>query len=130
MGLDMSVYATEGEILTDDNWDIPKKEYYWRKANQIHNWFVKNVQEGEDDCGLYEVSVSQLQSLKKTVATVIRDHKKAAKLLPTSSGFFFGGIDYDEWYWEDVNSTLNYVNEMLQQHKDNPNTKFFYASSW
>ena len=23
---------------------------YWRKANQIHNWFVENVQDGEDDC--------------------------------------------------------------------------------
>jgi hypothetical protein len=22
---------------------------YWRKSNQIHNWFVKNVQNNEDD---------------------------------------------------------------------------------
>jgi len=29
---------------------------YWRKANHIHNWFVKNVQEGEDNCGEYSVS--------------------------------------------------------------------------
>ena len=36
---------------------------YWRKANQIHYesghqihaWFVKNVQDGEDDCGEYDV---------------------------------------------------------------------------
>ena len=24
---------------------------YWRKANQIHAWFVDNVQQGNDDCG-------------------------------------------------------------------------------
>jgi hypothetical protein len=29
---------------------------YWRKANQIHNWFVKNVQNGQDNCMPYEVS--------------------------------------------------------------------------
>lgn len=36
---------------------------YWRKANQIHNWFVENVQDGEDDCGYYEVSAEQLKDL-------------------------------------------------------------------
>ena len=39
---------------------------YWRKANQIHNWFVQNVQGGEDDCGIYEVSQAKL-ILKHTV---------------------------------------------------------------
>ena len=24
---------------------------YWRKANQIHNWFVTNIQGGNDNCG-------------------------------------------------------------------------------
>lgn len=28
----------------------------WRKANQIHNWFVQNVQDGVDDCGMYIVT--------------------------------------------------------------------------
>ena len=28
----------------------------WRKANQIHSWFVENVQSGKDDCGMYYVS--------------------------------------------------------------------------
>jgi hypothetical protein len=36
---------------------------YWRKANHIHNWFVKNVQEGKDDCGEYYVTVEQLKKL-------------------------------------------------------------------
>ena len=38
----------------------------WRKANQIHNWFVQNVQGGEDDCGEYVVSRFQLERLKAT----------------------------------------------------------------
>lgn len=29
---------------------------YWRKANAIHAWFVKNVQGGVDNCQSHEVS--------------------------------------------------------------------------
>jgi hypothetical protein len=36
---------------------------YWRKANQIHRWFVENVQDYEDDCGYYEVDREQLEQL-------------------------------------------------------------------
>ena len=38
---------------------------YWRKANAIHGWFVKNVQEGNDDCGNYYVSPDKLKELKE-----------------------------------------------------------------
>lgn len=44
---------------------------YWRKANQIHNWFVQNVQGGEDDCEFYEVSQSKLIELRDTCQKVI-----------------------------------------------------------
>lgn len=38
---------------------------YWRKANQIHKWFVDNIQEGNDDCKSYYVGGDQLQELLK-----------------------------------------------------------------
>lgn len=44
---------------------------YWRKANQIHSWFVNNVQDGEDDCKEYYVSHEKLKELLKTVNTVL-----------------------------------------------------------
>lgn len=37
---------------------------YWRKANHIHKWFVDNVQDGEDDCKEYRVSIEQLHKLR------------------------------------------------------------------
>lgn len=43
---------------------------YWRKANAIHNWFVENVQNGEDDCGTYEVNLEQLKELLDTCREV------------------------------------------------------------
>ena len=37
---------------------------YWRKANQIHNWFVEHVQNGEDDCCYHnEVTKEVLEEL-------------------------------------------------------------------
>lgn len=44
---------------------------YWRKANQIHDWFVKNVQDGDDDCKDYHVSSEQLEELLDTINKVI-----------------------------------------------------------
>ena len=48
---------------------------YWRKANQIHAWFVENVQDGEDDCGCYEVEKWQLEELLD-ICKLIKDKCK------------------------------------------------------
>ena len=50
----------------------------WRKANQIHKWFVDNVQDGSDDCKTYHVSYEQLRSLLDLCEAVIT----ASKLVP------------------------------------------------
>lgn len=44
---------------------------YWRKANAIHAWFVENVQNGVDDCGMYIVRRDQLEELKEACERVI-----------------------------------------------------------
>lgn len=44
---------------------------YWRKANQIHSWFVQNVQDGEDDCQTYYVSREKLGELLAVVRQVL-----------------------------------------------------------
>jgi hypothetical protein len=51
---------------------------YWRKANQIHRWFVENVQEGNDDCKAYRVSKEQLKELLDSVTTVLQGSKLVA----------------------------------------------------
>lgn len=59
----------------EDNYNhTPSEDVgYWRKANQIHNWFVINVQGGEDDCGCYEVSREQLEDLLECCRIVKRE---------------------------------------------------------
>ena len=99
---------------------------YWRKANQIHHWFVENVQNGVDNCGEYYVGSEKLTELLELCKKVEADHSLADELLPSASGFFFGGTDYDEWYYNDITNTIAILEEALEdEHGD-----FYYSSSW
>lgn len=58
MGLDM--YLFKQKKNSEDKADIVA---YWRKANQVHNWFVTNVQNGVDDCEPYPVTEQDIVKL-------------------------------------------------------------------
>ncbi len=51
---------------------------YWRKANQIHQWFVDHCQDGKDDGQSYYVDSEQLIELRDTCQKVI----DASELVP------------------------------------------------
>lgn len=150
MGLDMylhkKTYVKYWEHKGDDNYEVtvtkagkptninPKKVSYiteevgyWRKANQIHDWFVRNVQDGVDDCRNAYVTREKLQELLDVCRIVSIDKDKAKDLLPTASGFFFGNTNYDEYYFEDINSTVEILEEALS---DETADEFEYHSSW
>ena len=113
---------------------IESEAIYWRKANAIHKWFVDNVQDGVDDCGNYHVGIEQLQELAETCRKVLNDKSLASELLPSQSGFFFGGTDYDDWYFKDLEYTATEIEKLLSIEKPEgrgyyPWT-FVYHSSW
>jgi hypothetical protein len=58
---------------------INERVAYWRKANAIHQWFVDNVQDGEDDCKQYYVDQDQLKELLDLVNDVIKSLKDTPK---------------------------------------------------
>src|ERR1035437_4518849 len=95
--------------------EIKETVGYWRKANQIHSWFVTNVQNGVDDCGTYEVSTEQLQDLLDAVNTVLEDHDLAGSLLRPGAGFFFGGTEYDEYYFSDLEGTKGILEALFSE---------------
>lgn len=100
---------------------------YWRKANAVHDWFVKTVQEGTDDCKSYYVAREQLEELRKICRQILDNQELASELLPTTSGFFFGSTDYDEWYFTDIERTVNICNFCLSLPLE---WSFEYQSSW
>jgi hypothetical protein len=149
MGLDMYLnkrtYVQYWEHNGDDNYEVkvtkggeptkinPKKvKYiieeagYWRKANQIHRWFVENVQQGEDNCGEYYVDREKLIELLDLCKKVKIDNALAEAYLPSASGFFFGGTEYDEWYFNDIDNTIAILEEALEDERGD----YYYTSSW
>ena len=102
---------------------------YWRKANAIHQWFVDNVQEGQDNCGTYEVDREKLAELVDICKQVLADPTKAGELLPTADGFFFGSTEYDNWYKNSLQATIEQVEKALATLPENT-WSFEYLASW
>jgi hypothetical protein len=156
-----TLYRTIAEAIGAKGWrceaspslTVEMTVAYWRKANQIHAWFVENVQDGKDDCGSYYVDCEQLEKLRDTCKTVLASTKLVAgqgedgqsvahledgqlmenssvarELLPAQEGFFFGSYDYDEWYWHDLQSTVEQIDAALAHFGDG--WDFQYHASW
>ena len=154
MGLDQYLYAKKfahgGDWGTDDDkqlfaslvatskveefmdTDFPTafievKVAQWRKQNAIHQWFVSNCQNGEDDCRSTHVGREQLEELRDLCREVLADPTLADELLPTSSGFFFGSTDYGEWYIAGLTYTADTIDRLFTMPDD---WDFEYSSSW
>ena len=102
---------------------------YWRKANHIHKWFVDNVQDGEDNCADYYVSREALTELRRRCQQVLDFRHLAVDNLPTAQGFFFGNTDYDEYYFQDVERTVKFIDAALLL-QETENWDIEYSSSW
>lgn len=121
------------------DWDTEKKYGhariaeqvgYWRKANQIHRWFVENIQDGEDECRYYrEVTQADLGELLDICNDILCNPDVAPQLLPTQMGFFFGDTDYDEYYMEDIANTIKIITQVLDT-TDFDKEMIYYRSSW
>lgn len=130
MGLDMYLYGKKDAYnLTDYNIGrigLQVEVGYWRKANAIHRWFVENVQGGIDNCATYSISIEELETLKSICEEVLNKPELADKKLPTKDGFFFGPTEYDEFYFNDIQETIDIINKCLDLDYD----YFEYSSSW
>jgi len=109
---------------------IVEEAGYWRKANAIHRWFVENIQDGQDDCDEYVVSIEKLKQLKKDCELALSSKVVAENVMPTQSGFFFGSTDYDEYYEEDLRNTIAIVDKALADYDKEFAVSFHYSSSW
>lgn len=125
---ELFITGLEGGVKSEKVVQIEEEVMYWRKVNAIHNWFVSNVQEGEDNCKEYYVSKENIEELLSTIEKIIDDRSLAEELLPTQGGFFFGGLEYDEYYWDELKDTKTTLKEILENWNDN--YSYYYSSSW
>ena len=114
----------------------------WRKANAIHKFFVDEVQNGNDNCERYWVSLENLKELLTRINEILKIEDKeeritkASKILPTDNeGCFFGSLDYGDWYFQDLERTKNTLDKLFAYEKKMSGTgkcfdNFYYQSSW
>ena len=113
---------------------ITNTEIYWRKANQIHGWFVEHCGGGEDNGQYMPVSRDDLVELKDT-CTVLLDSRSRAlahDMLPPTPGFFFGAYEIDDGYWMDLEHTHKELSDLLDRVTDDNKWDFEieYYASW
>jgi hypothetical protein len=118
---------------------------YWRKANQIHQFFV-NLSGEDDHCQDIEVSREDLENLLSLCKQVLETRDKTLEdlkegevvvgpedILPTRPGFFFGSTDYDEYYYSDLEHTVQVLEKILNHPgipKEDYSWSFVYQASW
>jgi hypothetical protein len=130
---------------------------YWRKANQIHKWFVDNCQDGVDDCREALVSYENLKRLYNICKTVMDSielvdgkiqngwsykngkevpimemgkkikNPKVAQKLLPSTGGFFFGNTEYDQYYAE---DIKNTIKILEEILEDEDGDFYYHSSW
>jgi hypothetical protein len=151
MGLDMFIFKRNGEDCED--YEEYEEVAYWRKANQIHHWFVTNVQDGYDDCDEYKIDRHDVEALLDIVTPLVEKAEKiigkplaeydwweeetnpfkslaqvAEDNLPGCVGFFFGDNEYDSKYFFQLWDTKRQLEKVLEEWDDT--AEYTYSSSW
>jgi len=120
-------YLKQSEDYHSPKIVLSKEVGYWRKFNALHAWFVETFQDGVDECQSSIVDPNQLQDL---YTDLLKINKKNAKdILPTAGGFFFGGTEYDEYYWQDIEGFVKFLLIFFEQYDFEEHT-LVYRASW
>jgi hypothetical protein len=82
---------------------------YWRQFYDMHKWIVKNVQNGEDDCGRYWIDEETMLELCEFLSTLKGKNK----------------FDDDE-----INSTIELLTSLIGDNNITEFSAFYYNSSW
>lgn len=135
---------------------IVEKVAYWCKFNALHNWIIDNCAEGIDDCQEIYISNETIKELHKTLKKARKVLSKAGMkkarirtgwdingdtvevdvydcedeikdILPPTSGCFFGSIQIDEYYKNQVEKTIQIIDNLLIEDAEGD---FYYHASW
>lgn len=87
---------------------------YWRKFNALHAYIVKNFAAGRDECQDILLTKRNINDLLSILKQVKEFPDKAEDLLPTSDGFFFGSLEYDDLYFDNVEYSIELFEKILK----------------
>ena len=114
----------------------------WRKANAIQRWMNDNLAGGDmENCQSYPIDTDKLDRLRLDCRAVLNARKEGHKRveevaedhgLYPMEGFFFGSYDFDEWYFRDLEYTVEVIERLDKAGALNPDSDvtFTYRAWW
>lgn len=116
-----------------ENTQILKEILYYRKINWLIPQFEYHDKNGNIyNCKYIKISKRQVSSLLKKCYNIIntysKNHTIDETILPTQSGFFFGNVDYDENYIEQIKKVWNDFNDIYTKIDFNKYDILMYCS--
>jgi hypothetical protein len=109
---------------------------YWRKANAVHGWFQTHLDQPVSNCEDVPVLFKQLAQLREDCLEVLDSRGQdaaeavALRLLPPTTGFFFGSPEIDDWYYQDLEYTVTALTHLLATVPDTNEWSFYYRAWW
>lgn len=85
---------------------------YFRKVNFLIGFFEKYGLDTDSQTP-FPIDADMVKDLIETCNIVLENPKEAPKVLPTTPGFFFGSLAYDEDYFNDVKEVKQTCEEIL-----------------
>lgn len=120
------------EILEDYSYKIKKEDL--KELLEICNKILEEVKtkEGKIING-YSIKKDEKGNFVEEPnfedGLVILNPEICKELLPRQSGFFFGSMEYDEYYLEDIKYTKEKIEEILDNIDEKEND-IYYLASW
>lgn len=103
---------------------------YFRKVNFLVKYF-KDLGFDVENQTPFCISKEDAEVLLSRCNQVLKDHSKASELLPTMDGFFFGSIEYNEYYFNDVKEVRDYIkNTLLPEFEELGSEEEIFFETW
>lgn len=131
----LKIAGTEGLIASrSPSVNVSTNVAYWRKANAVHSWFVRELADGVDECQPIHVPVESMTKLVAECKAALElyetgDKEAAGERMQPQGGFFFGGTSIDEWWAEGLKETIKQLTPLLEPGVCDE-FEFYYQASW
>lgn len=150
MGLDQAIRRVSAETAAkliewqntpfeeqdEENYPLAGDKYHtlmtevWegRKENHIQRAIEEITGQTVENCDYLFLTRKHVEQLVEKLQSVHADHELAQVVLPTQAGFFFGGTQYDEWYFRDIEQELEDFTKILNEWDDH--ARYAYWAWW
>lgn len=103
---------------------------YFRKVNFLVAYFAELGFDIENQTP-YELCKDDVEELLNRCNQVLENNELAEELLPTMSGFFFGSIEYDDGYFDNVKKVKKFIqSELLPKFDELEDNETLYFETW